>query len=366
MVNRISEANNAETARLREREADFTPRHVCRAGLAAAMRGTVSRVGVHASIVGTQDSVWPAIGRANTTTTLGGQHFRRDDQGHLDAAGGGPYIELPDGRTRVIRVLDICAGAGVWASEVRRLARLMGFQVQITAVDYAPEERPWLCRHADRVIIADWHEALGMVMDATGNWNWLATPAEYDLIVGNPAFSQARAARRPEWPQGQGAKGKNGKPKLLPAEAKVRLQLKKAAVAKGQLEELAEYDPERSMPALCLRSAPAVILYATQQCFTKTAAGWLTRLLYPNALAYDIPGSIGHRGRKVGHDDKPYTTYVWLRGHTAADPTRTFLLTPVDDRSWAERPGTEPDEWLDRNKIPFLQGPQNTGSNAQT
>ena len=344
----VKVASLAAVARLREREADFTPRFVCRALLEEIFRGHVlerNRAGEGACIVGSPYSVWPAIALAETSTSLG----------HFDGDGIGPFIEI-DGRTRVIRVLDICAGAGVWASEVRRIAEMMGFQVHITAVDYEPDERQWLVRHADRVIIGDWHEALGMVQDERGVWFWPGEKAEFDIIVGNPAFSQARAATRPEWPEASGPpKKEGGQPTVTKAEAKIRKRLTDAMVEAGERPERAEYDTANSMPALCLQCAPVVCLYTTQQCYLKTSSGWLTWLDYPGALAFNVPSSIGHRGRSGGMDDKPYGVSVWLRGHTRPEPTLTFMIDPVDDRGYDMRPGTEPDDWLEAQGIPFLR-----------
>jgi hypothetical protein len=313
--------------------------------------------GVSACLAATDYTIWPSIARANEEWML--------ERGVLAA----PIVEFFDGRRRTIRVLDICAGAGVWSSEVRRFAALLGFEVWITAVDYEPDERQHLVRHADEVIIGNWHEALGMMerkvwvktMTPAGTeieveetrWVW-GEKREYDMIIGNPAFSQARAATRAGWPAASGPpKEDGGPPTVTKAEAKRRKQLTDAVVAAGEYGERAEYDTAGSMPALCLECAPAVVLYTTQQCYTKTSAGWLTRLDYPYAVVYEIPSSIGHRGRGKGQDDKPYSAFVWLRGR--GEPAQTFMLKPVEDRNWDVRPGTEPDEWLEANGIPFFK-----------
>jgi hypothetical protein len=377
-------ASAAAVARLREREADFTPRFVARAVVEAVLRAVIvdmrdlgaRSVGIEGSVY----TVWPAIGASDSDQSLGARV-------HQD--GGGPFILfhdpphwqlLPDDprrdpltvppRRRVIRVLDICAGAGVWASEVRRFAALLGFDVHITAVDYEPDERPNLERHADEVIIGDWHEGLGMVLAdvavrtvtpagveievTESRWVWGPNRREYDVIIGNPAFSHARAATRAGWPAASGPpKKEGGPPTVTRTEAKRRKHLTDAMIAAGEYGERAEYDTAGSMPALCLECAPAVVLYTTQQCYTKTSAGWLTRLDYPYAVAYEVPSSIGHRGRGEGQDDKPYSAFVWLRGR--GEPTATFMLTPISDRNWDMRPGTEPDEWLEAQGIPFLR-----------
>lgn len=334
---------DAIVARLREREADFTPRLVARAVVEAVLRLRVLRRGGWTALVGSQHTVWPAIGSAEVVGSLGG-YFGEDS---------GPLIEAVDGHRRVIRVLDICAGGGVWASEVHRFAAALGFEVHITAVDYEPDERENLLRHAHEVIIGDWHEALGMVLDSRGVWVWGPSRHEYDLVIGNPAFSQARAAMRAEWPRASGPPKKPGGPATVTkAEARERKRLTDKMVASGEYPERAEYDTSGSMPALCLECAPAVVLYTTQQCYLKTSSGWLTRLDYPYAVVYEIPSSIGHRGRGQGQDDKPYAAFMWLRGRS--EPSSTFMLKPIADRNWDERPGTESDAWMAANEIPGL------------
>jgi len=353
-------ASEAAVARLRAREADFTPRLVARAVVEAALRCIVFH---GARILGSQYTIWPTIAEADAPRATRSKH-----------AEDGPFLDLDDGRRRVIRVLDICAGAGVFSSEVRRFAALLGFDVWITAVDYEPDELPHLRRHADEVIIGDWHVALGMeqrkvfvtTMTPAGceieveetRWVWGENRGEnrreYDLIIGNPAFTQARAATRGGWPEASGPPKKpGGPPTVTKTEARRRKHLTDARVAAGEYAERAEYDTAGSMPALCLECAPAVVLYTTQQCYLKTSAGWLTRLDYPYAVTYEIPSSIGHRGRGEGQDDKPYSAFVWLRGR--GEPTATFMLPPIADRNWDVRPGTETDEWLAANGIPVLR-----------
>lgn len=76
------------------------------------------------------------------------------------------------------RVLDICAGAGVYSSEAKAIARARGVDLHVTAIELREEERRFLEHNADVAIIGDWS---------------LATELEpFDLIVGNPAF--------PIWP----------------------------------------------------------------------------------------------------------------------------------------------------------------------
>ncbi len=357
----------AVDAELRKAEADFTPPPVAWAVVDAALECELHDRGngdVYA--YGPAPGIWPAITRARPwPATLS------------SGVAAGPRIA-----GSVVRVLDINAGAGVWSMAVRRWAAARGIKVHITAVEYRESERAHLERNADVVIIADWHEAFGMVLDAAGVWVEGPTPITYDLVLGNPAFSQARAQSRPVWEQDawdaasavvkeakRRAKAKEpALPPLVLAEARAeikRLQakhrkLREAAVGAGLHRELAEYDPETSMPAVCLRYAPALLLYLTSQTWTKTASGFLTRIAYPHALAWDIPGSISHRGlnpatgNRWGADDKPYTAFCWLRGHEG--PAVVDMLEPLDGRSWTMRPGTEDDAWRRKHGIPTAPG----------
>lgn len=76
------------------------------------------------------------------------------------------------------RILDVCAGAGVYASEARRIAHELGISVHVTAIELREEERRYLEHNADLALIGDWSLALDL--------------EPFDLIVGNPAF--------PIWP----------------------------------------------------------------------------------------------------------------------------------------------------------------------
>ena len=344
----------AVDAELRKAEADFTPPPVAWAVVDAAL--------------------WIAEHDGDAANVLVGA--RSNERGPAKRL----VWARPD---RPLRVLDLNAGAGVWSMAVRRWAAARGIKVHITAVEYRESERAHLERNADVVIIADWHEAFGMVLDAAGVWVEGPTPITYDLVIGNPAFSQARAQSRPVWKQDAWdaasavvkeakRRAKAKEPALSPlvlAEARAEIKrlrvkhrkLREAAVDAGLHRELAEYDPETSMPAVCLGYAPALLLYLTSQTWTKTASGFLTRIAYPHALAWDIPGSISHRGlnpatgNRWGADDKPYTAFCWLRGHEG--PAVVDMLEPLDGRSWTMRPGTEDDAWRRKHGIPFLEAP---------
>jgi hypothetical protein len=290
-----AEQVRAQEQRYREHEADFTPRLVARPLVAVTMPRAVGRY----------------------------------------------LLNVPDG-SRPLRVLGICSGPGVFESEVLRWCVAQGINVHITAVEIRPEEREHLRRHAHEIVIGDWHEGLGMVRDGDG-WVWGATSPAFDLVIGNPAFSQARAPIRRGWPTTSGA-------------ADVRKRLRADAVAAGSRVELAEYDPEMSMPLLCLQRAEVVALYGTQQCWTKTASGWLVRLHRDYDFVTDIPGSVGHREGKGG-DQVPYSLFTWMSGAPSRSAI-TSMIEPLDssERNWTVRPGTETDEWLLANGVPVLRG----------
>jgi len=324
--------------KLRKREADFTGREIVRRELGA---GWLVYLG---------------------TDPLGRHRWRI----------GGVVVELD----RALHALDLGAGAGVWSSELRRKAAREGWPVHITAVELEPDELRWLERHADEVIIGDWREAFGMVLDleaeaAEGHEGIWVYPGDariaFDLVLGNPPFSQARAATRRRWPINP-EKGSVPEPMRKAALAR-NAPVRKALVAE-QLRELAragrdprdrdvivlgkalaEYDPRGSMVGVALQHAPACFLYLSQQGWTKTASGWLTRMHYPIARIYDVPGSISHR-EGGGGDSISYAGSLWLVGHDG--PAETYMLEPFADRAWRVRPGTEPDAWCDAEGIPLL------------
>ncbi len=292
-------------AKLRKQEADFTPRLVVRAILEWYF-AHVLRLILHRPY--NTDCPGCHIGGS-------ARHTCPEPTECVLVQQRGSVLSRP---TLVIKVLDVCAGAGVWASEVRRLFAILGVEVHITAVELDEErEAEYLPRHADEVVFMGWRE-FAQKCAAEGRW--------FDLIVGNPAFSQARA-----------------------------------------LEVAGELDPDTSMPALLTDIAGALILYMSQQGFTKTAAGFLVRQRYIPAFAVDVPGSVNHRvglnakGKPWSADSVPYSASMWL-GKIAGPHvgmTSTGMLKPMDGkrRRWRKglRPGAEPVEWLRAEGIPFLE-----------
>lgn len=182
---------------------------------------------------------------------------------------------------RALRVLDWCAGAGVWSSEMRALARDLGFDVEITAVEIDERERPHLERWADRVWIGD---ARGM--DRLSG---------FDLVIGNPAFSLL-------------ADDVNG----------VRM---------------------------LLGMSPAILVLHTIEALHRSARGRELARTLPPAAQFDIGGSISFRGPGRGADMRSYCAWLWLRSRTGPGWRREVLPDlPASDRAWKTKPGTEPKE----------------------
>lgn len=298
-------------AKLREREADFTPRAVVREVLLWYFTN-VLRISRHR----------PVDRSCKGCMVDGAEHWCPDPTNVLLVQRGGSVLSRP---TPVLRIIDICAGAGVWASEVRRLLTLMGIAVHITAVELDPVEEPYLRRHADEVVIGDWRAFIERCRKE-GRW--------FDLVIGNPAFSQARA------------------PKVGKA-----------------------LDVEAAMPSVLMDVAGAIILYLSQQTWTKTKSGSEVRRRYPPSHAVDVPGSVNHRhglnakGKPYSADSIPYSASMWL-GRIAGPHvglTATGMLDPIDgsERRWVRenpndrdtepmRPGAEPVRWLEAQGIPYL------------
>jgi len=274
---------------------------------------------------------------------LEGDHADREDdptprgvvRAALEAAAGRiANITHPTARDGFgpVRVLDVCAGYGCWASELRRLAGLQGWPVHITGVELFAPRYADLTKWCDRSIIADWRVPL--TSDEFG---------PFDIAIGNPHFTA-----------------------------------------------LTHEDPEQSMPAVLLRHAPAVLLLHTQQAFARGEAGRGVWRAYPPAASWIVPGSVKFRtgtnpkcpkcahvnplalavgslqqpvthclgragpttydgyepicGAKLktwGSDSRCYQVSLWLRGHSG--PTALHMLPELsaDERRWIVEPGSE-------------------------
>ena len=261
-------------------------------------------------------------------------------------------VERPHLRNMRIKVLDVMSGPGVWASEVLRYAQRNGLDVEITAVEIRGEELPYLRRFAHHIIHDKWQAAFddGQV---------------YHLVIGNPAFDEARAQVRPEWPIGSDV-SPTGLPKATPEEKAIRRSLKAKARARildrgyagGGLEALTEaeakYETGSSLVMMALLSGAYTALFTSLQCYSKTASGWLVaQELTPHAEAR-IPGSINFR-KNGGADDKPYTVTCWRRVGEETPWWKTCQLPIIDGRSWKVRPGRESDDSLAQDGCPILE-----------
>ncbi len=298
-----AEARALADSKLRDLEADFTPRLVVRAILKWYF-DEVLRIVLHR----------PTASGCRGCAVEGAEHScPPPDYLLVQRQGVNRVLSRP---TPVIRILDICAGAGVWASEIRKLFAELGVSVHITAVEIDRErEAAFLPRHADEVFWGDWR-AFAKQCAREGR--------RFDLVIGNPAFKRARA-----------------------------------------LEVAGELDPTTSMPAMLTAIAGAVILYMSQQGWTKTAPGFEVRRRYRPAYAVDVPGAVSHRaginpktGARWSSDTVPYSATMWL-GDLAGPHVGMMLsdmLEPFDGRSWREdlRPGAEPDAWLRSQGIPYF------------
>ena len=200
-----------------------------------------------------------------------------------------------------LRVLDVCAGYGCWASEMRRLAASQGWPVHITGVEIHEPRREHLRKWCDDVWVDDWKPE-PEPPDTPFGYRWTG-----DIAIGNPDFA---------------------------------LVLRDAA---GNVLPV-----EQTMVAVLLRHAPAVLLLHTQQAFVKSEPGRACYRAYPPAASWLLPGSIKFRrginpdtGKPWGADSRCYQVSLWLRGHTG--PCSTYMLEDLEShvRAWVVPPGSE-------------------------
>jgi len=160
-----------------------------------------------------------------------------------------------------LRVLDVCAGSGVWASEMRWLSVRQGWPVHITGVEIDESKGPDLDKWCDAVSVpTDW-----AILDVE-----CPRSNEWDIAIGNPHFTA-----------------------------------------------LVTEDPEQSMPAVLLRHAPAALLLHTQQAFIRGKAGRRVLRAYPRAHVWDVPGSVSFTPDGKA-DARCYQVSLWLRDYSGA------------------------------------------------
>jgi hypothetical protein len=261
----------------REHELDRTPRGVVRQALARLLGSTIAAACESATV---------------KDVTVDG---RRIWDGHKRE------------RDDPLRVLDWCAGSGVWASEVRAWAVAHGIPVHITGVELRESERENLDRWCDEVIIGDWRDALlprnpPYALHDGPDILWLLDPPSitaphFDLAVGNPAFSLMLAG----------------------------------------------------LPLLLEHATAAIVLHTTET-LQRTEAGAALAASHPPTRELGIPGSVRYRGQGTGADQRIYSVSAWVAPKDGAGfahagrgdwPREILPLLPSADRGWVEPPGGE-------------------------
>jgi hypothetical protein len=241
----------------RDHEVDRTPRGLVRAALGELVTG----------------QRWPATGD-------GSHAFDRPDRHALNIAG----LRVAFG-SQPLRILDVCAGAGVWSSEARRLFGLLGIPVEITAVEIRDEERERLAKWADHVVIADYREVTARGKDG-----------RFDLAIGNPHFT-----------------GLHG---MLPG---------------------------------LLDISRAIILLHTTQAFQRGAEGQRLVLEHPPVLELRVGQSVKFRhgvnpanGKPWAADSLCYSVSAWVGQREPGSAWLTKgLALDTNARKWTEIPGAE-------------------------
>lgn len=180
-----------------------------------------------------------------------------------------------------IEAVDVCAGAGPWASELRQLCFERGRDIRLHAIEKRSSELPFLQRWCDTVEISLFKDALMRAMASGRRW---------DILVGNPNFT--------------------GLAELLPLARSV---------------------------------AQMTVLLHTEQAFTKGKAMRAVIREHPPVLELRIGGDIHFRGAQHGADMRPYSVSVWLnegRDWGSGWPTEVLELSDAA-RRWRQVPGGE-------------------------
>lgn len=209
----------------------------------------------------------------------------------------------------VLRVLDLCAGYGVWSQQLRRVAAELGFEVHITGLECREECRADLERHCDEVVICDAAEYIAR------------TDERFDLVMGNPPFSlpDERAKRK-----------RNDAGDLVDGSGQSRLRAYEVLVV-GSRQLLADHDSR-------------LALFVPQ--------GWTGRCrdlaelaqLHPPIEVHNqaLPVAFGADGKT---DQLVYTTMVWGHPDAPARPCGLTTLPVLDPKQlrWDGHtiPGTE-------------------------
>lgn len=236
-----------------------------------------------------------------------------------DVEGDGCGLELErslHGEDALVRVLDLGAGFGSWASELANhwvnVLDLPRELLHITGVELNPERKPDLAKWCDRVVIGDMWELMAEVQ-AAGDL--------FDLIIGNPDFSHVLRH------------GKHADP-----------------------NKRTPYRPVgKTLVCTARRCTRALLLLHHGAAFCDSPHG---RAVYRANLpaATWLCGRMSFRGDGKT-DNRPYQATLWTPRHDG--PAATFMLPelPPEDYKWRDcPPGAESAEIAEANGWPLAPG----------
>jgi hypothetical protein len=195
--------------------------------------------------------------------------------------------EILSPRSR-LRVLDLCAGSGVFGQQARRVLK----EPELVAVEIREEEKPNLDRHYDEVHIGDFREVV-------------PTLGAFDLVITNPAFSLFVAA----------------------LEAGTAVIRRGGAVVLLGLNELGTRGS------------------ASREAWDEHRPTWQWRIA--GTLGFRGPGINPKTKKPWGTDTRSYSWWTWQRRGRREDLSRRtwsaldLPLLEAHGRSWKVRPGTE-------------------------